>query len=415
MWYRILNPELTINLVLITPLICFLSLLFFGFLRSVRLTFAKGFVWGLLVFGSHFVWLAVLLATKSHAPWIFAFGGYALIVVYFSLTSGVWFYVTQRLLGRCRGKHTRLERPVGFLLSTIIYYYFIENWSLFILGRAEGYPFLNPLIPFAHYRPILWLVAKIGALVCWVTFGSALVLHPLTPGDVKFVYLPPVCGPQDNAGAAGQRVYHALAKLNVSSGGIPTIIVTPETFYPFSLNLHQEQEALWTSVIPDDVHMVVGSQLTLKSLYGVKFYQAAYLLNNGLIKKNYVKRHCTPFVEKIPRLWRRVTPLRDIFLQNSDEFSRGRQPIRDGVFDIGGNLQFIPQICSEFFFKTTSGQLWDVCRKKNTRKTAILFLVNDSWFVEYFKQILKATTSIKAAYLGLPIVYVGHTHGKWYQ
>lgn len=528
--------------------------------------FFRGFTWGLLVYAPHFVWLAVLLATKSQAPWYFAGAGYVAIVVYFALTSGVWFacagvmsvalravvrYASAlrphsprtdkrkwSVLNRC---YALMQQPVRpecfaqqnvskgkvvnwcwlFLAPTLLYGYFIENYSLFIFGRAEGYPFLNPLIPLAGCKPVLWAVAKVGELVRWVTLGSAVVCTPLTPGDARVVYVPPVCHAGDSAIAAGQRVYHALAGIDLpadlasndlderffikmynshnifmqsrsflprggschppritsgagspgdhrtrgdtpsnptrkiavpgsakatpghpldcanmaiqrvyhalngqdglSSGRFggngraisksPLVVVTPETFYPYSLNLHSEQGKLWASAVPENTFMIVGSQLQAPH----KFYQAAYLLQNGLIKNYYVKRHCTPFVEKIPKLWKRVTPLRELFLQNAGEFSRGRQTLADGVFKVGEGVRLIPQICSEFFFKTTSRQLWAVCRGQPAgTKQAIVFLINDSWFMGYFQRIMRSLTALKAAYLGVPVIYVGHEGCGWF-
>jgi apolipoprotein N-acyltransferase len=194
------------------------------------------------------------------------------------------------------------------------------------------------------------------------------------------------------------------------TGAQPLIIVTPESFYQFSLNRHEEQVALWTSAIPDDAYLVVGTQAT----DGRKMYQVAALAQAGLIKKYYVKHHCVPFTEKIPKFWRRMTPLRNFFLHNADEFSKGKSPLGAGVFDVGAGVRLIPQVCSEFFFKLFSPQVWHVCREQQGRRHALLLLVNDSWFVGYFQRIIKALTALKAAYLGIPVIYVGHTECRWY-
>ncbi len=346
----------------------------------------KGFSWGLLVFGPHFIWLLVLLGTKSQAPLSLAILGYALIVCYFSLTSGVWVW----LVGLASAKRFRFA---WLIFITGVYYYFIENFSLCIFGRLEGYPFLNPLIPLAEYRPFLWLVAKFGVLVRWIMFGGAFAMTPLTPGDIRLVYLSPLKGEQNNAVAVGQRVYHKLATVHQpflchpgrDPGSIffhiktakPLIIVAPESFYQFSLNKHPKQVALWASVIPDDASLIIGTQKSV----GNKIYQSAALMQCGLINKYYVKHHCVPFVEKIPKFCKRMASLRDMFLQNADEFSRGKTLMVNSFFDIGQDVRLIPQICSEFFFVLSAMDLWRLCYNRSDKKTAVLFLIKLSLMV----------------------------------
>lgn len=417
---------LAVNLAYFFPSVFGVAILLFWLpLVMRRLTFAKGFVWGLLVFGPHFVWLAVLLATKSHAPMSLALAGYVGVTIYFALTGGILFWfagkgaVALRAMVRYASAMRSHSPRAGyykdaaiFSLIAVFYYYFIENYSLFIFGRCEGYPFLNPLIPLAEWRPVIWLVAKVGALVRWVMFSGALILNPGSPSDVRLVYMAPVSGVQDHAVEVGQCVYHALAVRNLgvlATGSKPLIIVTPESFYPFSLNVRPEQLALWSSVIPDDAYLIVGSQM----LIGRKFYQAAYLTQKGLIRNYYVKHHCMPFVEKIPKLWKRIAPLRELFLQNADEFSRGKMSLEQGLFDVGTNIRLIPQICSEFFFTVSAHQVWQVCQAQGNNKTALLLLLNDSWFVDYFQRMLKAMATLKAAYFGIPVIYVGHRECRW--
>lgn len=412
MWYRIVLSALAVNLAFWVPALSFFIFLFLIPLKPKLCTFGKGFWWGIFVFGPHFIWLVVLLVTKSQAPWMLACMGYLCVVGYFSLTSGVWFWAT-RILHR----HLSFLGWGALVVSGVVYYVFIEHLSLCFVGCCEGYPFLNPLIPLAHNKLLLELIAQLGSFVRWLTLGSALVAHSLTPTDINVVYLPPVCQDVSNACAGGQRVYHALSKYHFNtSPKDPAIIVTPETFYPFSLNLHPELASLWGSLVPASTPMVIGSQLT--QVKTDLFYQAAYLLKNCLINQTYVKHHCTPFVEKMPQFYKSFSFLKTLFLHDSDEFSCGDQPLIDGVFEVHGNLCLIPQICSEFFFKTTSAHVWEVCCRKldenKHMKTALLFMVNDSWFVPYFQKIMHAVTALKAAYLGLPVIYVGHWQMCWY-
>jgi apolipoprotein N-acyltransferase len=383
-------------------------------------SFYQGFFWGIMVFAPHFIWLLVILITKAHIVWFLAGMIYILIVIYFSLTSGLWLLGTHLCIRYCEVFYGRyisynycpsiwwVHGPI-FCLGTIAYYWFIEHWSLIILGRVEGYPFLNPLIPLADNHVVLWLVAKFGFVVRWMTLGS-FIIQPLAFDDIRLKYMRPLDGVQNNAVAFGQQVYHTLNKMNLCPIDCPHLIVTPESFYPFALNKHLEQIVLWSSVIPDNVGLVVGTQIN----YGKKNYQSAYFLINGLIKQYYVKHHCVPFVEKIPKFWQWVTPLRSFFLKDADEFSKGRQQLSDGVFEINNDIHLIPQICSEFFFKLSPEEIWFTCKERPTKKYGVLLLINDSWFISYFQDFLHALTKLKGTYLGVPVIYVGHYKCCWY-
>jgi apolipoprotein N-acyltransferase len=289
-----------------------------------------------------------------------------------------------------------------------VYYWFLSGYSLWIFFRREGYPFLNPGIPLARYPIFLWLVAKMG--LAWQGILGYEPVPPCKPADITFVYCPPVCvanpGHQTPV-ELGQAVYHRLTNLVLPDYDIEqgtTVIVAPETFYPASLNLHQEQCRLWCSGLPSSVHFILGSQATV----GRKYYQTAYWLHKGLIKKYYVKKHQVPFVEKIPRGWRSIPLIKETFLKDNEQFSKDRRPIAGDLFEITPEVVFLPQLCSEFFFKTPVEKIWAGRQKVAGQHFYILFLVNDSWFVQYFRQLLQDLTAVKAAFLRMPVIYIGH-------
>lgn len=381
-------------------LVAWVPLAFWG-----RATFVGGFVWGLLVFGGHFIWLLTFLTEKTPACWWLACLLYLAIVGYFSLTTGLWFWVDGQVQRRWPGGWRRL---VGWWTVAGLYYWFFSGYSLWIFFRREGYPFLHPGIPLARFSFFLWFVAKIGLV--WQGMLGYWPVQITKPATINFVYCPPVDlknQAQQTPVGLGQAVYHRLTSLVLPDADRQpgtTVIVAPETFYPASLNLHPEQSRLWCGGLPQSGHLIFGSQATV----GQKYYQTAYWIHDGLIKKYYVKKHQVPFAEKIPRGWRKLPLIKETFLKNNEQFSKDRRSVEEALFEITPEVVFLPQLCSEFFFKTPAEKIWAGRQKAAGRNFFIIFLVNDSWFMKYFKRLLQDLTAIKAAFLGAPVVYVGH-------
>ena len=77
---------------------------------------------------------------------------------------------------------------------------------------------------------------------------------------------------------------------------------------------------------------------------------------------------------------------------------------KNKIFNLPGGLNILPKVCSEFFYKINL---------KDTDRVDVVFLfVNDSWFMPYFKQIMKNLAVLISLELRLPIFYINHENLK---
>ncbi len=397
MWLIILLSALLYNIAFFfsahlgccTLLSLFLICYFFSNkILSLKQYFFAGFGWGILVFSVHFIWFLILLLEKINACKSFAFCAYGFSVLYFALTSAVWFcflsFAWQNYVIKCG--------------ITYCYFYFLENYSLWFLARLEGYPFLNPLIPLSDFKLFTKVLILFG-LACQPDFSGL--------KNTEFIYLPPGTRHEGESWVdAEYKILQELCKLRLrerSDQSKELIIFAPESAFPFPLNKYPSVIELWSNVLTDKSHLFIGSQYK----YGEKLCQSVYWINQRRIKNNYVKKHCVPFVEKIPKLYRKLDLIRRVFLGDACQFSRARKLEQLQVFEFSEDLIFIPQICSELFF-SSSYKTFSKIKKEHAKQALIIFFVNDSWFTGYFKKILYNSAKLKSILSGVPLIYVGH-------
>ena len=366
--------------------------------------FFYGVLWGMIVFGLHFLWLADILLYKSHASHFLALTLYFILVLYFSFTSGIWFLVT--------GVVSRLFAfNVFFLamLTTSAYFYFIEHYSFWFLSCTKGYPFLSPLIPLR--RVFFLLLGLVGLSPC----ASVIKIPPTgivieeQEGDETYRYrflklsLPEDWGIASitqtlTPSHAAQVLYHALTKLNKEEKECKcdaTIILAPESAFPFPLNEYEEVQKLWSCCMTDKMHLLLCAARREEG----KKYQSVFWLHQCQIKNFYDKTHVVDFTENVPRLFSSFAWANALF--KGDVICPGSKKQKE--FSGAPSLCFYPLICSELFFSNRLSQIDE--NKKN--KPAIAF-INDSWFMHYFSKILFAQAELKATYSGRQVIYVGY-------
>ncbi len=411
--------------------------------------FWYGLAWGVLVFSFHFIWLLVLLLDKVKSGTCFAIFVYLFSITYFSFTSAVWVWVTQLIFRKVRDYFSSCDYYCYsaaqfsiFLITCYCYFYLLENYALWFLGRIEGYPFLNPLIPLVNFELFTKTCVFAGILFGrGVGYQSGLPACKLAAADgVEFIYLKPDTASFDqNSVSYEYQIYRKLCDLKLwerRDEDRQFIILAPESSFPFPLNTYPGFIELWSSVLPDNAHLFIGTQHEFKG----KICQAVSWVNQRRIKKIYVKKHCVPFVEKIPRFYKKLEVLQRIFLnkafsQEISQFSRAKKLKQENYFEFNcigdsqnptavGRIIFIPQICSELFFvssyKTFSG-IVKACNAGSRDKPAgcqansayIIFSVNDSWFMGYFKKIMQDGARLKSVLSGIPLIYVGHEKLKF--
>jgi len=426
-WYSILLSAICYSFAFLWPSYCAWAIfLFLPLLIPVffaQKPFIYGLVWGLIAYGIHFFWFFDLLHTHSEASVIGALLGYLLAICYFSLTSGLWFWSTHKLLLFIKRVISEIMPQklfwrvlsciitiVMIIITTISYFMIIDRWILTPCGRIEGYPLVNPLIPLAHYS---WFI-KLCALVCSLYHNSGGVQqHGMSLNQsVSLVYLEPLVNKKkgrdkpwaSNPYGVGQAIFHQLVLLDLEKyQDKPVIIVAPESAYRFALNYYPDVIDLWSTVLPKNAHLLIGSQRGEQG----NLLQAVHWIHQRRIINFYVKKHRLPFVEKIPKIWRSFQWLSDLFLKDVVEFTAGKNKRQNKIFCLTPDMYAVPTMCSEFFFARPIEEFLNF--KSRTRKsTAIFFFVNDSWFCDYFNTTLELFTRLKSAAIGLPVVYITH-------
>ncbi len=369
-------------------------------IKNLKQTVLYGTLWGILAFGIHFAWLYELLLFKTGASFCLATYLYIFIVLYSGLLSCAFFLTTNKLLNIVTDYF--FIKILLFALSTSLLFSFIERNFLFFLEKNVGYPFLNPLIPLAKYKWFLFFYSLV------FSFNNKNI-NKITPDffkNNKIIHLKPVIKSYNNkfnAITAGQMVYHQLSNLNLSKYSNKyknIILLAPETYFPYSLNENKDIVKLWGSVLYENSYLFLGSQRREKSnKNSYKIMQSIFLLKSGRIIDYYDKKHRTLFAEKIPSNCKKSKWSTSLFLDGKKKFHVGRQINK--TFYFPGGLNIIPKVCSELFYK--------IDLQNTNRSDFIFFFVNDSWFMPYFKQIMKNLTALIACEVRLPVFYINHS------
>ena len=399
--------------------------------------FWYGLLWGVLVFSVHFVWLLVLLLDKVKSGKCFAIFAYAFGITYFSLTSAIWFMVSSFLIRKILCYY--ISQFFIYLAACYGYFYLLENYALWWLGRIEGYPFLNPLIPLINFKLFTKSLMFTGILFSrGVNYASLLTEQLAKPDCFEFIYLKPeIVSVDQNLVGYEYQIYRKLCDLKLWEKRDENklfIIFAPESTFPFPLNTHPGAIELWSNVLPDNAHMLIGTQYKLEG----KICQAVCWLKERRIKNFYVKKHCVPFVEKIPRFYKKLKTIQDVFLtrifpEGVSQFSRAKKLRQQNYFEfdfldslhenIHDKIIFIPQICSELFFVSSYKFFFDIARENScsiqnnqqvvqSQHAYIIFFANDSWFLNYFKKIMQDSARLKSVLSGVPLIYIGHKELK---
>lgn len=408
MWYIIILSAVLYSISFFIETLCWSIVLspiplWYVFMRMTNVLQAcyAGLLWGIAVFGSINWWLFILLYTHGDVSLVTAAVAYAVIILYCASTVAFWFSCLWWWMIAASLRF----RYVGVGLLSIGYFCFIEYAILFPLGKVQGYPFMMPYVPLAKS----YLFLKLCALLAWLCNGIQPAGHAWQ-NYIELRYLAPVLNKQVgdiykyNPCAVGQELYRQVChNQTMYRKGKEIIFVGAESLYPFVINNHEAITSLWCSALEKHQLLMIGSYYEYRS----KLYQTVFSWDQSRIMHFYVKKHCVPFVEKIHYPWRRLECLKELFLKGRRFFARGKHCIGEQIFTVAkGRVTIIPQICSELFMKTTRGYIQHQasCSKKNV----IFFFVNDSWFVCYFKRLMRNSAHFKAIWWGVDIVYIGH-------
>ncbi len=333
-----------------------------------------GCMWGLVQFGIHTLWLIPLLLYKLACPLAWALSLYALLVCYFALWIGL-FFVAMSYLGKYLSR--RLLRFICAMGATHVLFMLFARYGLFIFGMSGGYPFASPCIPLAH-------------LLCAVDESEQIIQQvpvPYTQDGTRKRY-PPL--------ALSQYYFHQLCQKtqNRKEG----LFVAAESAYPFALNTMPEIISFFSSALNEEQHLLLGS---VYSVGPNQDFQALYWITHSGLRDIYLKKHAVPFFERMPTFLKKCTTLRAV-LNAEHDFCTDTE--KEAVlWRITPSLQLRPAICSEFFLGS-----YRFAQSAATKDSVVMLVVNDGWYVAYFRKIMENLTQLDAVRLGVRIVYVGH-------
>ena len=350
-----------------------------GLLGWHRVDAVQAFVWGLLAFGLHSLWiLQVLLMHTLCSGWL-CVAVFTPLVLLGGLIAAGWWGAMQTA-ARCVSPRMR---GVARGVATLIVWWWL----------CSLYPFINPLIPLAQYR---WFLRSL-ALVFGAWHGYTLPPSLPTALNESIGYIRPVINrAMDSVPAWAHDPYAVGQRLNdqIQKSAKP-LLVSPESTFTFPLIDHENIGKSFFNTKNDQQVVLMGSGM--KKADGVR--HAVYCLQGGLIIDFYVKKSLLPFAEQTPLWLSWMTP----FLQR---ISRGAWAdslpgaLAEGaeIFEVGLPFKIRPRICWEFF----AGD-WDY------ERTSVLFaFINDSWFTPYARKNMLLTAVLKSHCHQRLVVYIGH-------
>ena len=395
-----------------------------------------GFLWGLIVYGLHFSWLIVLLLTESNLGALLAFLFYILVVLYSSCTSVVWFCVIgflsvliYRLICN-RFFANVLIFTICLPACFVLYFFCLDKWMFLFLGRNGGYPFINPLIPLVQYKSFVYLLSYLLVFFNFIEDSrlqinkidlenklenkNVFVLSiPESKKEIVFFRLildEKRAGKnrqEDNALEVAVKIYEKLVELNLDKivkDYEHICVVSPEGTFPFALNKKLEFVELWSKALPRQAHFLLGSI----RIEGDNLFQSVYWINTGRIISFYDKNHRVPFTEKIPRFCKHCKWIKSFFFPNNLFFKKGHIKEYQNSFDILPKVAIIPTICSELFFNSTN-QFHKRIAKIDGKYGIICVFIKDSWYVDYFQNVICLAAQLKVELIGNPLLYVAHS------
>ncbi|MFH1643738.1 MAG: hypothetical protein ABIA74_01020 [bacterium] len=374
--------------------------LFLFFKENKNSGFNIGLIWGSLIFSFQLFWLLILLLTKSAATVFLAVVLYLFLVVYASLITGIFFAFISKIIKIFNNNFIKL---LTFFAGVFLYFSFLIKYSLIILGRVEGYPFINPLIPLVRYKFFVLIFHFFSNF-----WGHAQInkFDLDNQQQTKVFYLkPPVVEGKDesNPHSYAQKIYHNLSELNLfkyQNDYKNLIVVAPESTFPFPINKNNDQIDFWSNVLPENAQFLLGTQ----HKRGKKTYQSVVILNRGLIINFYDKTHLMPFTENLNKIFKQFSWANNLFLTGKNNLYCSTRFSGDYAFSPDDNWCIVPQICSEFFFNFKNSY-----SSKFAGKSAIIFLfVNDSWFVKYFRKNIQNLVYLNTLINKTPVLYITH-------
>lgn len=431
-----------------------------------RYGFKAGFVWGLLFFGGHLVWLAVTVYNEGRGNGRMIL--YFAAVAYFSLFSGFWLWLKQFLEFRLVSNIKNFNRKCvasccTWVISTVTFICLTCYCSLAIFGCFDGYPFINPLLPLVSWTWYIRPISYFGTipyliLIVVINLSIANLYKRCTINSLMFVlliisspaafsifnkkinvkeninkheifYLQPTWSgvalnelcPDKNAMSltSAQTFYEIARQLDVVAIHSPKVkfIVIPESGFAYNLMDFENKLDAWTSMF-DDVTIFVGahraSQPSPKATADAAHKATAVAAPiKGASRANEQEKIFNSLYQisngKIIN-WYDKTHLVP-FVERIPYWVRWI-PILKDVFTTHEHTFSYPEhdqseLVMAGFRPCICSELF-LNKNRPVNNKPILFICNDSWLaLDYAKDLAKRSAMLYSMQHNVPIVYVG--------
>ena len=400
----------------------FLIPLYYAMLKF-SITFQHGFIWGIVAYSLLYSFMMFVLLDYAQGTWRLL--GFPLFVLYGACSSALWFYFTHLSVRVCGRKRVFL-----WLMSTVVYFWWVDTGTFIIFGIYEGNSLFFPLLSFMQMPGLLysmyWVSKHIVFLwLCVCSMMSALWLHTFRiyyliiaiclyllffiGNFLQHVEKPPawllrvgVIQPHYESSAIQQarEITYDMIRL-CKRYPIIQCIFAPESTFAYPLNIHVQAQEMWhDNVLTDQVSLCLGGYRSEQQT----IYNSLFVLKNDHTMMWHDKQHLCCFTEHIPPLWSYIPGVPTLFLHEKECFTKGcgqRQPINIPLVGF-----FVPYLCSELLL---SNELQD----KYTA-VPIVCLANDSWFKKnYMPRLMLMQAQLKALEWNRPVLYVAYRFAVW--
>lgn len=390
---------------------------------SHKVSWRNGIVWGLIFWGGHLYAFFNVLYEHGTFPTLINCIPYALLVIYFTLLTILWFLCMQYFSSFSQSPQFALAI---FIIITNVYLYGIENYALWLFDVREGYPFSSPLLPIAQYNYYSTLLPRsvfFATLLCLCMVALVPVLKLYKTiffiGSISLLIIFNYCRitriPQEpppwlskllvlsnNPAQTYHYCHDALVNLKKQlqrhNSGNATIIIMPESAISYCLNTVPHLLPLITQSLLPSQTFIIGAHYRQITLYNCMYILSPTRTNYQF----YCKNHGVPFFERVPTYFNTLF-FRRLFLHTKEPFAQA-QHIQEPI-DLPEIGPIIPYICSDLFFAPHAPSCPD--------QFPLLAVCNDFWFSQqYLRQLMILNARLKAYSWNRTIIYVSYYYNS---
>lgn len=392
-----------------------------------QLSWQQGYVWGFIALNGHEAGIFWGLFNMAEGAFWVRLLPILFLMFYCPLFSAFWFFITERLSKICQSNKP-VCRVVIWVITAWLYQLWMNYCQLWPFGACEGNVFLNPLITFTEYPPLLVLLPLLGVsgLTAYLFACSGMITCALIKktgrgwGLAAIAFLPWVLGflhvekqilPAwvTKIGVVQQQLYsmpdkpaalllqECCAALQQQFPAITTVLCPESALYDTDIDLKLQAYASACSAAP--VQLLFGGFSDIPD--DEKHRNTAYFVDADQSVRRFFKRHTMPLTEQMPP-WFDVARIRELFFARRPQIARSCN-LRPLWVIAGQSL--VPYICSELFFNHA--------RDDHYSHVPIIALCNDLWAPAPVRRQMYLGARLRAQEWQRDIVYVSYYYAMF--